>query len=96
MSSGARTLTHRALNWAPVAWFGRMSYGFYLVHQIVISALQEHLSGKVLVLVLSLALSTLVTWVLHLAVERPMGRLRSKVLRRLNAAPGAAAVAPAS
>lgn len=96
VSSGARTLTHRALNWAPVAWFGRMSYGFYLVHQIVISALQEHLSGKIVVLVLSLAVSTLVTWVLHLAVERPMGRLRSKVLRRLSASRGAAAVAPAS
>lgn len=77
------TPAFKVLNHRVVAWFGRMSYGFYLVHQIVISWLQEHLTSKVVVLVVSLALSTLVAWLLHLAVERPVGRLRSRVLRRV-------------
>ena len=72
---------YRILNTKVVAWFGRMSYGFYLVHQVIISWLQQHLSSKVVVLVVSLALSTALAWALHVVVERPVGRLRSRVLR---------------
>jgi len=73
--------TFRALNWKPIAWFGRMSFAFYLVHQIVLSELQKHISSKPVVLVIALGLSTLVAWLLHLAIERPAARLRSRVVQ---------------
>jgi peptidoglycan/LPS O-acetylase OafA/YrhL len=76
----------RLFNAGPVAWFGRLSYGFYLVHQIVIHALEERISGRVPVLVLSLVISTGLTWGLHVVVERPTARLRSRVLSRPSAA----------
>ncbi|HEX2785581.1 MAG TPA: acyltransferase, partial [Ilumatobacteraceae bacterium] len=71
----------RLLNAKPVAWFGRMSYGFYLVHQVIISGLQEHISSRAVLIITSLALSTAAAWMLHLAIERPAGRLRSRILR---------------
>jgi peptidoglycan/LPS O-acetylase OafA/YrhL len=71
----------RILNAKPVAWFGRMSYGFYLVHQVIIFGLQQHISSKAALLIISLVLSTTAAWVLHLVIERPAGRLRSRVLR---------------
>lgn len=80
--SAAATPVGRVLNNKVVAWFGRMSYGFYLVHQIIISWLQQRFTSKPVVLVVSLVLSALVAWVLHLVVERPVGRLRSRVLKR--------------
>ena len=88
---------YRVLNAKVVAWFGRMSYGFYLVHQIIISGLQQRLSSKIVVLVVSFVLSAATAWALHRLVERPMGRLRARVLRsgrRAAAVVAAAVVAP--
>ena len=80
----------RVLNIRPIAWFGRMSYSFYLVHQIIISWLHEHMSSKAGVLVITLVLATAVSWALHLLVERPVGRFRARVLRPSTRAPAIA------
>ncbi|MEL6984705.1 MAG: acyltransferase family protein, partial [Actinomycetota bacterium] len=77
----------RALNAKPIAWFGQMSYGFYLVHQVVILGLEQRISSKVPIFVISLVLSTLVAWGLHLVVERPAHRLRNKTLAALRSSP---------
>jgi peptidoglycan/LPS O-acetylase OafA/YrhL len=82
--------TFRALNWKPIAWFGRMSFAFYLVHQIVIGELQKHISSKPVVLVIALGLSTLLAWLLHLAIERPAARLRSRFVQSKTRAPAPA------
>jgi peptidoglycan/LPS O-acetylase OafA/YrhL len=71
----------RLLNAKPVAWFGRMSYGFYLVHQVIIYGLQQHIASRAGLLIASLILSTAAAWALHLAIERPAARLRSRILR---------------
>ena len=73
----------RLLNPRPVAWFGRMSYGFYLVHQIIIYVLEEHVSGTIAVLGLSLALSTGAAWGMHVLIERPTATVRSRALASL-------------
>lgn len=72
----------RILNAGPIAWFGRMSYGFYLVHQVVIAGLQERISGRMTITIISLVVSTLLAWGLHVVVERPSVRLRNRVLAR--------------
>lgn len=71
----------RLLNARPVAWFGRMSYGFYLVHQIVIAGLEEHVHSTPVIIAITFVLSSAAAWALHIVVERPVGRLRSRVLR---------------
>jgi peptidoglycan/LPS O-acetylase OafA/YrhL len=81
----------RFLNWRPVRFVGTLSYSLYLLHQIVIYAVERnlklpHLLQAVLALALSFALSLLV-WRL---IEQPCAKLRS----RLMAAPPAPAGVP--
>jgi peptidoglycan/LPS O-acetylase OafA/YrhL len=71
----------RPLNWRPVAFLGVLSYSFYLVHFVVISAIQETMPGSspflqgVMALVLAIALS----WAIYWLVERPCARLRRRL-----------------
>ena len=92
--TSAGSLTFRTLNWKPIAWFGRMSFAFYLVHQIVLGEIQKHVSSKPLVLVIALVLSTLLAWGLHLAVERPALKLRNRITRASKAKAQAKAPTP--
>lgn len=82
----------RILNARPIAWFGRMSYGFYLVHQIIISGLEERVHSTPAVIAITFVLATAAAWALHIVVERPVGRLRSRVLK--SRAPRIAVAAP--
>lgn len=67
---------YHALNWAPVAWLGRISYSLYLWQQLFCSNAALH-AGYLLVLpaVLCACLS-------YYLVERPMLRLRQNWTRR--------------
>lgn len=82
----------RLLNWRPVRFVGTLSYSLYLLHQIVIYAVDRklhmlpHFAQAVLSLALSFGLSILV-WRL---VEQPCAKLRS----RLTTAPRAPAGVP--
>lgn len=82
----------RFLNWRPVRFVGTLSYSLYLLHQIVIYAVDRklhvlpHFAQAVLSLALSFGLSLLV-WRL---VEQPCAKLRS----RLTTAPRAPAGVP--
>ncbi len=71
----------RPLNLAPVAFLGVLSYAFYLVHFVVIFAIQvllPHAGGLargIAALLVSLALS----WGIYRLVERPCARLRRRL-----------------
>ena len=82
-----RSLAGRILNWAPVAWIGRISYGFYLVHFAVVLEVGRHVQGLAAQVLLSLAISVPLGWGVHLLTDGPARRVRERMLRRLDTAP---------
>jgi len=72
---------YRALNWAPVAWLGRISYSLYLWQELFCSNASLHY-GFVLVLP-AIACACLSYYL----VEQPMLRLREKLARKQSGAP---------
>lgn len=83
----------RLLNRPLLIWFGKISYGFYLVHYVILLETFRHI-GRTLGVPIALALSTIVALLLQRIVERPAQRLRNRVLQR--GLPLAAAVPPAA
>lgn len=87
-------LPFRLLNARPVAFLGVLSYGFYLVHAVVLRALEDGLGirrGSAALYVAGFAGSLLLAWLLHLGVERPLGALRRSWRAAATAKPRAAA-----
>lgn len=72
---------YRALNWAPVAWLGRISYSLYLWQELFCSNANLH-HGFVLV-VPSIACACLSYYL----VEQPMLRVRERLARKKPRAP---------
>jgi peptidoglycan/LPS O-acetylase OafA/YrhL len=65
------------LNWRPIAFLGVLSYSFYLVHYVIVSALDRSLPPRSPTTIsLAFGLSLLVSWAFHVAIERPSNRLR--------------------
>lgn len=75
---------YRALNWAPVAWLGKISYSLYLWQELFCSNAALH-SGYILVLPAVACACVSYYW-----VELPMLRLRDKWQRHSVAPSGAA------
>lgn len=71
----------RPLNFRPIAFVGVLSYSLYLVHQVVLFVVWHVFPGYgttaqgILALVFSLAIA----WLLYIAVERPLARLRHRL-----------------
>jgi peptidoglycan/LPS O-acetylase OafA/YrhL len=77
-------LLTRCLEWPPLRYLGRISYGLYLCHFFILEALLHHLppalAGRVLVTApLALALSVLFAALLRAALEQPLQRLRARL-----------------
>ena len=88
-----RSAFGRVLNARWVVWFGQLSYAFYLVHQIVIYEVDEHVEGEVRVAVVSLVVSVAVAWALQRSVMNPATRLRQRLdARRTARVPAALSV----
>jgi peptidoglycan/LPS O-acetylase OafA/YrhL len=77
----------RALEWAPIAWVGRLSYAMYLIHfqaidlgrQLVFSTPRAPtLTNFLLVQAVFVLLSVAGAAVLHILVERPFLRLKDR------------------
>jgi len=71
----------RFLNWRPVAYVGALSYSLYLTHEVVLLAVLELLPqwrGSLRVL-LTLAISLVVSWAIYELIEVPCARLRRKL-----------------
>jgi peptidoglycan/LPS O-acetylase OafA/YrhL len=60
----------RCLNWAPVRWFGGISYSFYLAHPFWLGIVHQVASG-VAAAILAFALTTLFSALLYRHLERP-------------------------
>ncbi|WP_075863894.1 acyltransferase [Gordonia sp. CNJ-863] len=69
----------RPLNWRIVDWLGRISYSFYLVHYLVIWAIdsQFEMNGYLSTLA-SFVITTFLAWMMFKLVEEPLAKLRSK------------------
>ncbi len=67
---------YRALNWAPVAWLGRISYSLYLWQELFCSNAALHLGFSVVFPALACASLS------YYLFEQPMLRLRDKVTQR--------------
>jgi peptidoglycan/LPS O-acetylase OafA/YrhL len=74
-----RSVTGRLLNSAPLIWFGRLSYAFYLVHLIVIMGLQQRGISTPITAVAAFVISTVLAVVLKHLIERPGLRLRKRL-----------------
>ena len=68
----------RVLNWRPVVTIGRLSFGLYLVHQVVIIEFGKHLSPWPSA-ILAAATSLLIAAFLYRLVELPALQLRSRL-----------------
>jgi peptidoglycan/LPS O-acetylase OafA/YrhL len=71
----------RLLNSRPVVYIGVLSYSLYLVHFVIIAAVQRILpeSGSFLRGFVSIAASLTIAWAIYTLVERPFGRLRKQL-----------------
>ena len=70
----------RPFNWRPIRLVGNLSYSLYLVHHVILKAVAEHSRlGTVSRALIALVVSLAIAWVVHVAVERPCGRLRRRL-----------------
>jgi len=77
-------LPGRLLNTRPMAWLGRLSFAFYLVHHVILLEYRDHWSAVPAAL-LGLATALLVAVALQRLVEQPAHRMRVRLLSRLAA-----------
>jgi peptidoglycan/LPS O-acetylase OafA/YrhL len=71
----------RLFNVRPIAFVGVLSYSLYLVHHVVLSALEPRVPGGLFRGVLALALSGGLAWTSYKFVEKPCALLRKKLTR---------------
>jgi peptidoglycan/LPS O-acetylase OafA/YrhL len=72
----------RPLNLKPLVWLGRLSYGFYLIHQVVIFEVSKHVTASVPMAAIALVASMAGCWLLHRVVDPPAYRRRDRILHR--------------
>ena len=77
-----RTWMSRPLNTRPAIWLGQLSYGFYLVHHMVVFEASAHLGGRLPAAAVALAVSILLAWGLHRVVDPRAYRARDELLAR--------------
>ncbi|HET7543377.1 MAG TPA: acyltransferase [Polyangiaceae bacterium] len=71
----------KVLNYRPIAFIGVLSYSLYLIHQVVLFALEPILKpriGAVSSAFIGLGVSLTLAWLVHLYVEQPFARLRKR------------------
>jgi peptidoglycan/LPS O-acetylase OafA/YrhL len=81
----SRHLPFRWLNAGPVAYVGTISYTIYLVHYLVLLAVQKYLSapGGAAVTALAAALTVIIAALMREMVEKPCARLQRRLRDRL-------------
>ena len=69
------------LNNAPLRFIGLLSYSLYLLHFVVIIAIERGLPmiPHVVQMIMALMLSIVLSWVMYEVVEKPAGRLRRRL-----------------
>src|SRR5262249_29751527 len=79
-------LTNGLLSWSPLAWVGRVSYGFYLVHLTVLQAVVAFDLPAWVKLILGLIVSMAIASLLFVLLETPMISLGQRLCARLRPA----------
>lgn len=76
-----RWLPMRPLNFRPVAFVGVLSYSFYLVHQVVLAAVEHELPTMAAIPrgFVALAIGLAIAWTLYIVVEKPFAKLRHRL-----------------
>lgn len=72
----------RVLNLRPLAFLGVLSYSLYLMHQVVLYAVETHFAGtlgKLGTALVALAVTILLAWLMYLFVEKPCAGLRRRL-----------------
>jgi len=81
-------LLERGLDVAPLQFLGRVSYGIYLLHPVAGGQARWHVGikvnvaspgGALTVVLAGIALTCVLAWILHVAVERPSMRLAARI-----------------
>jgi peptidoglycan/LPS O-acetylase OafA/YrhL len=79
----------RILHWKPIHWLGKVSYSIYLMHVVVLLYCVHLFNGKIsliAILLLSLALTLVVSWCFYWFIELPsmnLGRRLSRMITTL-------------
>jgi peptidoglycan/LPS O-acetylase OafA/YrhL len=70
----------RPLNWRPMKFIGTLSYSLYLVHQVVLAAVEQHSRlGGVSRAAVALLVSFAISWIMYRLVERPCAAVRRRL-----------------
>ena len=74
----------RPLNWKPIRQVGVLSYSLYLVHFMVVIAVARNVPGltRATFPIVTFAICLLLSWGMHLAVERPALALKDRLSNR--------------
>jgi peptidoglycan/LPS O-acetylase OafA/YrhL len=79
-----RWTPYRVLNLPPIAFVGVLSYVLYLVHQVVLFAVEQQMpyGHRGVLAVIALALALAIAILVHYFVEKPSQQLRKRLARR--------------
>lgn len=81
--TATKSFAFRALNWGPALFLGRISYGFYLIHHVVIEFAAKYLSLPAAARIgFSLLLATVAATCTYYVVDRPMAKWRVRISAR--------------
>jgi peptidoglycan/LPS O-acetylase OafA/YrhL len=91
LSASGGNFLETVLEWTPLRFLGRISYGVYLWHLLILWLLVfAHLRERLIILAI-LPLSVMVAFVSHIVIEQPFLRLKVRQfsrVKRYEAAPG--------
>jgi peptidoglycan/LPS O-acetylase OafA/YrhL len=69
------TLANRILMWRPLVFIGKVSYGVYLVHHLILNFAEKVVHQSVILsYLLTVFLSIVVAYVFHISIEKPLIR----------------------
>lgn len=77
----------RPLNWHPIAWLGKRSYSFYLIHYYILWSVHTHvaLNGPIQT-TLAFVITVIASAIMYRHIEIPFAKMRNQLSRRNRAA----------
>jgi len=86
--NNASTMLGRILASAPLAWLGRVSFGLYLVHAVILQLVHRVKLPESIEFVVALGAALGIAWLAHLGVEKPGMELGKRLTRKIENRPG--------